>query len=425
MFLAQLSGSVLRRYRPAVFDGHAVDFLLQLLVMLWELSVVAQNEVMDVTVADVAQGHDLAAVFFGQRVDLVKELRQGRRRDRRIHDVRDIVLVRAVGVASDLEQAPLLLLAVRDDAVHRVVLFADGDDFLAVAVKQVLRRLLHDEHQVDRALGAGPCGAELLGRFFRNDPVHIFHGERGDALLKDIRNGVRRVVVIVERNKERAGVAASGVQAQRHLRDDAQHALAADHQVQKVESHVVFQQLAAERDDFAGGQDDLQRLDVVAHDAVLHRARAARVFRDHAADLRAFVAGMHREEQAALFQRLEQGGQRGARFQRDHQVFFIQLDHLVEPLDGKDDARHRRNRAGDDARSAPAHGDGKLLAVGVFQNFGNLLRVRGLCHDTGARRLRPQQGLGLVVQIALDFIGCVDGPVLPDDFPKLPQHFFR
>jgi hypothetical protein len=91
------------------------------------------------------------------------------------------------------------------------------------------------------------------------------------------------------------------------LGDDAEGALAADHELLEVVAGDVLGELAAEPDDLAGGGDELQAEDVAAGDAVLDGLAAAGVLRDVAADLAGLHAhGVAGEEQAVL-------GTRGAR----------------------------------------------------------------------------------------------------------------
>ena len=101
-----------------------------------------------------------------------------------------------------------------------------------------------------------------------------------------------------EGREQRRGVRESRVEPQDGLRDQRERALRADQQLRQVVAGRRLDQLAAAADHLAGGEHRFDAEHVVARDAVLHRAHAARVGRDVAAEARAVLARVDRIDEA-------------------------------------------------------------------------------------------------------------------------------
>ena len=134
--------------------------------------------------------------------------------------------------------------------------------------------------------------------------IHQLGHERDDAGLQDVadrRAGIRQPGEGGQRGQLRRGL---GDQPHRDLGDDAQRALRPDEEPLEVVPGHVLDRPPAQPQHVPARQHDLQPQHVVAGDAVLQAARAARVGRHVAADRALVDAGrVGRVEEAELLDR--------------------------------------------------------------------------------------------------------------------------
>eukprot|EP01136_Pigoraptor_vietnamica_P010494 Opistho-1_new@48175 len=113
--------------------------------------------------------------------------------------------------------------------------------------------------------------------------VHHLQAGRDDARGDDVGHRVAGFADVVEAGHDAAGQLRLGHQLDRHLRDDGQHALAADDQWQQIHSGRVHR-LRSELDRLALDGEAAHAQHVVQGQAVLEAVHAARVLGDIAAD---------------------------------------------------------------------------------------------------------------------------------------------
>ena len=131
------------------------------------------------------------------------------------------------------------------------------------------------------------------------------------------------------------------------------------------ESARVLDLLAADLHHRAVSEHDLEPAHVVARDAVLHRAHAAGVRADVAADARGLFAGIGRVEQPARFDIGLQVLQEHTGLDRD--------EHAVHAGKVEDDAALERHGRADKIRPRAARRDGNAVLVRVAQERAHLL----------------------------------------------------
>ena len=131
--------------------------------------------------------------------------------------------------------------------------------------------------------------------------------------------------------------------------------------------------LAADLHHRAVSEHDLESAHVVARDAVLHRAHAAGVRADVAADARGLFAGIGRVEQPARFDIGLQVLQEHTGLDRDGHRVLVELEHAVHAGKVEDDAALERHGRADKIRPRAARRDGNTVLVRVAQERAHLL----------------------------------------------------
>ena len=197
--------------------------------------------------------------------------------------------------------------------------------------------------------------AEILGGVDRG-PVHHLEPGRDDAGADDRGHAVARLLVGGETDQQGARGLGLFQNPDGDLRDDAEQPFRAGHQAQQIVGLGV-QVPAAEADDVAVRQHQLDAEQVVGGEAVLQAVHAARVFRDVAADragdLRGRVGGV---VEARV---LDRGGDAevGHAGLGDHAaVLEVDLEDAVELAQAEHDAiGQRQGAARERGAGAPRH----------------------------------------------------------------------
>ena len=193
-------------------------------------------------------------------------------------------------------------------------------------------------------------------------------------------------------------------------RADAERALRADERPEQVIAGVV-ELLAAERDDLAVGEHDLQARDVVRREAVLEAVRAAGVLGDVAADR---ADDLRRRVGRVEVRRPDGGGDldvRDAGLHDDALVGQVDLEQRAHPRQRDQDPVLDRQRAARQARSRAAR-DPRHARVGARAHDVADLGGARRQHDRAGRRLVLQQPVGLVraqlVGVGVDVLVAAD-----------------
>ena len=166
--------------------------------------------------------------------------------------------------------------------------------------------------------------------------------------------------------------------------DQPERPFGTDEQVLHVVARNVLAQRAADVDDLAGRDHDLDPRHPVAGDAVLERVRAAGVAGDVAADLRDLGrARVGREAEAALAREPLHVAGRDARLDVHPPEQRIELAHLVQPLEADHDAALDRDRTAGEAGAAAARGQRHVVLVAPAHHRRDLVDGRRHDHRVG------------------------------------------
>ena len=153
----------------------------------------------------------------------------------------------------------------------------------------------------------------------------------------------------------------SGVETQDGPRDQRERALRADHQLGEVVTAGRLHELAARGDHFTGPEHRFDAEHVMAGHAVLDGSHTSGIGRHVAPEARRLLAGEDRIDEAVRRQRRVELGEGDPRFDDGDVVVEVDLDDVVHPLEGDDDATvdrdartgHPGSRAARGERHAP------------------------------------------------------------------------
>ena len=191
-----------------------------------------------------------------------------------------------------------------------------------------------------------------LGRDAEVEPD--VRGERGEATAVDVlqdewihtaahdlRHAGRDVVDRRERNEHRRAELRPRVDLQHGLGDDRERSLGTDDELREVVTGRGLDELPARPDDVAVGEDGLEPEHLIARDAVLHRAHAARVRRDVAAERRAVLARIHRIHETQRRERGVELIEADAGLNDRDVVLGVDLENRVHALEREDNSIRR------------------------------------------------------------------------------------
>lgn len=196
-----------------------------------------------------------------------------------------------------------------------------------------------------------------------------------------------------QRDQRRRPQPGAGDQAQPHLRDQGQRALAADQQSGQVVADVVLEQPAQPRHDGAGRQHSLQTDHLRAGRPEPHGRRAAGVGRRHPTDRgRVTCAEVHGHPQVVPADSRLHGRQRGARADSDLERQRLDLANLGQQHRGQHDLAAAWHAATDQPGVASLGDDGNTLSRQQLQHVARLLGQAGADDARG----RPAEAPGPV-----------------------------
>ena len=129
---------------------------------------------------------------------------------------------------------------------------------------------------------------------------------------------------------------------------------------------------AADADDFAGGENEFERGDVIGGDAAGEGVGTAGVFRDVAADGGGFLArGIGREVEACVFDGAGDVEIDDARLNDGALIFEIELEDAVHAREDEHESAGAGERATGKAGAGAAAEDGNVVSVGEADDFGD------------------------------------------------------
>jgi hypothetical protein len=161
-----------------------------------------------------------------------------------------------------------------------------------------------------------------------------------------------------------------------HGRDHTERPLRADQQVLQVVAGDVLARPAADVNELAWSEHDLEAGHPRAGHAVLQRVRAAGVRRDVAADLRLLRGARVRpEEQAVLAREAPHVARAHTGLRIDPPQRRLELAHAAQALERDDDTTSHRHRAAEQPSAAAACDDRHVVRVAPAHDFGDLSRI--------------------------------------------------
>ncbi|SIG51820.1 Uncharacterised protein [Mycobacteroides abscessus subsp. abscessus] len=241
---------------------------------------------------------------------------------------------------------------------------------------------LDDEHACGLPVEAHP---QLVLDGIDRGAIHELE-HRQAHLRTDVEDGLGRSLEGGERGDEGRRRQLGGDEAQGHLGDDAESALAADEELRQGQPRDVLDAGPAELDGAAVGEHDRHPEHVVRRHPVLDAAEPARVRRDVAADRAELVRrGVRRVPQAVLGGRGLDLGVEGPRLDDGDAGRRVDGD-LPHPVEADDDAALDRGAAAREAGAGAAGDDGDLCGRGDADDGLDVLG-RGRADD-GQRHAR-------------------------------------
>ena len=354
------------------------------------LQIVGAAVDVQVAVARVAEVADRETLLLTEGADVDQEGRDLVDGDDDVHLVEELG-VRFDGGEEAASGCPrrLLVRARRDDEhIQRAGLLGDLAELDELLVELVLVGADERDEQrradvgVLHALGEGRDAGEGGGR--RDDiRVHELDGLRIEVRELDVRHELDAGVDVRERDEAADVADRIRDELHGHLGDDAERALGADHQVQQAVAGAGLADGLAELDDAAVREHDREREDIVARDAVLHRAHAAGVRGDVAADRRRLLAGIGRIHQAVREGVRREILQQDAGLDAHDEIVHVIVQDLVHSARAEHDAARERHAAADETRARAAAGDGDPVFIADLHDLGDFLRRFHVHRDLG------------------------------------------
>jgi len=365
--------AVLAGERAANFDAIANDFVGggDGAFEVRRIARIVEDDGMEVAVTGMKNVADLKTVGFGNFGDAAESLRELGARD---HAVENVI---AGSEASEGAEGVFAALPEK---------FA----LASVACDAHFARVMREAHFVDggglRGDGFGETfelDEQNSGAVARESSVHVvfngvespaidhFAGGGSDGAGGDFGDGARGVVEIVENGEQ--SFYGFGLARKFHgdFGDEGQRALGTDEQAAKIVTGRIAVS-AADAYDFSIGEDEFERDNVIGGDAVRKRVRAASVFGNVAADGAGFLAGRIRSViEAVVFDgasdiEIDDAGLHGGAL-----IFEVDSENFVHVRKCEHDAAGTSERAAGKAGAGAASHDGKIVASGEFDEFGN------------------------------------------------------
>ena len=368
-----MADGVLAGDLPAELDALGIAFVhdgLAAALELVERHVVGAAVDVQVAVARVAEAADGDALRLAGGAGIDEKLRDAVDRHDDVHLVEQLrvrlddgqeraargpdVLFQAVG-PDDERVVRTALLGKRAEAVHLRGQFGlavtdEGDEDVCTGLFAV-----HDRGE-DGVAGERRRGIDDVA-------LHELDRLRVEVGQLDLRYGGDGGLHIGKRENEAHVHFRLGDELERQLRDDAERALRADHQVQQAVAGAGLAHGLAELHDSAVGQHHGHGQHVVARDAVLHGAHAARVRGHVAAHGRGLLARVGRIHQAVRERVGRKVAQQHAGLDVHDEVVHVIGEDLIHARRAQHHAAAQRHASADEARAGAARRDGDVIFV--------------------------------------------------------------
>jgi hypothetical protein len=365
--------AVLSGKTAANFDAVANDFgggfegALELLVV----AKIVEDDRMKVAVAGVEDVADAESELIADLLDAAQCLRElGARDDAVEHvDAGGDASECAEGIFAALPEEFALFFVAGDPDFPSVVIAADFVDGGGLRGDGL-------EHAFDfeEQYGGGierEAGVDVIFDDAKSPAVEHFAGGGSDAASGDVGDGFGGVVDGVEDGEERFDGFGLARKFDGDFGDERERTLGADEEAgEVVRGRVAL--LAADADDFAVGENEFERGDVICGYAVGERVRAAGVFGDVAADGGGFLAGrVGREIEAGVLDRAGDVEIDDAGLDDGALIFEIDFEDAIHAREDEHESAGAGECAAGESGAGAAAEDRGVVSGGEFYDLGD------------------------------------------------------
>ena len=290
---------------------------------------------------------------------------------------------------------------VRDEDLQGAVREAEIPDALHVVGKHLRIVPFELDDEVRPCVVEGEASVEESLRQLDRASVHELHRRRNHLpLAHHARSEVDRGSHVGKRNQKVQDFAGKRKQLQNDLRHHGQRSFGADDQMSEVVPRGILPALAPEPGRRSVRKHRFKGEHRVSGRPVLDYLISPGVLRNVAADeggvAAARVPGV---EQPFTLRRLRDLRRHHARFDRDREVFLVQLDDGPHLLEREDDPARERNRAAGEACAGPSWRHRNPAVVRVAHHRGDILGSLRENDDLGDILLVPVKTRDLVVGV--------------------------
>ena len=236
--------------------------------------------------------------------------------------------------------------------------------------------------------------------------IEHFAGGGGDAARGDVHHGFGGVVESLENCQQSFHGFRQAREFHGDFGDQRERAFGADEQTQQIVAGRI-ERGAADADQFAGGQNDFERENVIGGDAVREGVRAAGIFGNVAADGAGFLAGrIGRKMQSGVGDGGAEIGIHYAGLDGGALIFDINFQNAIHARKNCEDAALARKRAAGKAGAGAAPDQRNLISIREFDDAED---IGGRARKDDA--VRPRDFDRAVVFVKQQLLGPVQDAV--------------
>ena len=405
--------AVLAGEAAADLDAVANDFggCLHGALELFVVAQIVENDGMKIAVAGMEDVADVESELSTDFLDAAERLRKFRTRDDAVEDVdpRGDAAECAEGILATFpEQLALFVVAGHADFARFVGAadFVDGGGLRGDGFQHAF-----DFEEKDGAGIHGKAGVDVIFDDAKGPAVEHFASGRRDAAGGNVGHGFARVVDGFENGEKRFDGFGFAGKFYGDFGDESERAFGANEEAGEIVGARIAL-LAADADNFAGGEHEFERGDVIGGDSVGERVRAAGIFGDVTADGGRFLAG-------GIGSEVEPGMLDGA---CDVEIYDARLDDgaLIVEIEFEDaihtgENKHESARTGERATREAGAGttaeDWDAVLRGDANDLGDFGGRRGKNDNIG-----PAFFDGAVVFVEDEVFGAGENGGLSEDF---------
>ena len=347
--------------------GRSFQSALELLVV----AEIVENDGVEIAVASVENVADVESELSADFLDAAERLREFRTRNDAVEnvDAGGDAAEGSEGILAALPEQVALFVVASDADLARFVGaadFVDGGGLRGDGFEHAFDFEEEDGARIHREARVNVVFDDAEG-----PTVEHFAGGGRDATGGDVGDGFAGVVHGFEYGEERFDGFGLAREFDGNFGDESESAFGADEEAGEIVGAGVAL-LAADADDFAAGEDEFQRGDVVGGDAIGERVRAAGVFSDVSADGGRFLTGgIGREVEAGVFDGACYVEIYDARLDDGALVVEIEFEDAIHAREDEHEAAGAGERPSGKPGASAATEDGNVVLVCEADDFGD------------------------------------------------------